>query len=175
MSSTCLNSVLEGFKATGICDKRLNEHSELKRGCGGVAILWRSTWNASPLPLRCSSDRICGVTIPLSHSSKSVNRITMLSVYCPSADADLNSFVQCITDLEEEVNHLDSDTDALIIAGDFNAHLGPLAGSRGSGPTNIRGITVKEFIDRNNLYVAFHGQLSNGPPPHTTQATGSPL
>ena len=50
------------------------------------------------------------------------------------------------------------------IAGDFNAHLGSLAGLRGHGSPNERGLVLKEFIDRNNLFVASHSQLSTGPP-----------
>ena len=43
------------------------------------------------------------------------------------------------------VNSLDSVTTAVIIAGDFNAHLGPLAGPRGIGNTNSKGIASKQL------------------------------
>ena len=52
----------------------------------------------------------------------------------------------------------------MVIAGDFNAHLGTLAGSRGTGPPNQRGFIVKDLIDRNNLFVASHSHSSTGPP-----------
>ena len=156
------SSTLEGFAATGVCDRRLDEHSELRRGCGGAAILWRKSLTASPLPTHSSSDRICAATVTLSSNPSPVDKVTVLSVYCPSADADFDSFQQCITDLEE-VNSLDSISTVVIITGDFNAHLGPLAGPRGSGTTNNRGIALKKFIDRNNLFVASHSQLSYGP------------
>ena len=35
-----LSSILCGYSSTGLCDKKLDEHSDLKRGCGGVAMLW---------------------------------------------------------------------------------------------------------------------------------------
>ena len=43
-----------------------------------------------------------------------------------------NYYEQCIHDLEEEVNSHSSDFTAVVIVGDFNAHLGTLAGPRGS-------------------------------------------
>ena len=158
-----LSTSVEGFTATAICDRRLDEHSELRRGCGGTAILWKKSLTAFPSPVCFSSDRICAVTISLSRNSSSVNQVTVISVYFPSADADFNSFQECIFDLEETVNSLDSVTTAVIIAGDFNAHLGPLAGPRGIGNTNSRGIALKQFIDRNHLFVASHNQYSYGP------------
>ena len=57
----------------------------------------------------------------------------------------------------EEVNSLDSISTAVIITG------GPLAGPRDSGTTKNGGIALKQFIDRNNLFVASHRQLSYGP------------
>ena len=54
-------------------------------------------------------------------------------------------------------------TCALIIAGDFNAHLGTLVGPRGSGTPNLRGLLLKQLIDQNSLFVASHLQLSLGP------------
>ena len=41
-----------------------------------------------------------------------------------------------------------------LIAGDFNAHLGTLAGVRGVATPNNRGIFLKEFIDQNNLLLS---------------------
>ena len=58
---------------------------------------------------------------------------------------------------------MDSKNTAMVIAGDFNAHLGTLAGPRGSGPPNQRGFALKDFIDRNELFVASHCSLSHGP------------
>ena len=52
---------------------------------------------------------------------------------------------------------------AVVIAGDFNTHLGTLAGPRGTGSPNQRGLLVKEFVDRNNLFISSHAQVSSGP------------
>ena len=55
-------------------------------------------------------------------------------------------WTQCISDVEE---NFDSETTAVVIAGDFNAHLGTLAVPRGHGSPNDRELVLKEFIDRN--------------------------
>ena len=58
-----LSSVNPDFAFTAVTDNRLNDTSDLVRGCGGVAILWRKSLNASPLLLH--SDRMCGLSIDL--------------------------------------------------------------------------------------------------------------
>ena len=93
-----------------------------------------------------------------------ISKLVIVNIHCPSADAILVDYEQCLHNLEEVVNsHLHEST-AIVIAGDFNAHLGTLAGPRGSGPPNHRGILLKQFIDRNNLFVSSHSRLSDGPP-----------
>ena len=156
-----LSSVLEGFSSTGKCDERLNESSSLRRGCGGVAILWRKSIYANPICLGIKNDCICAVEVSLRNSA--LDKLVIYNIYCPSSDADHDHFSQCILDLEAEINSHDNETTAIVIAGDFNAHLGTLAGPRGSGPPNRRGITLKEFIDRNNLFVPSHSLVSTGP------------
>jgi hypothetical protein len=64
-------------------------------------------------------------------------------VHAPSSDAELSGFNDCIHDLEEEINKVDSSTTAVVIAGDFNAHLETLAGHRGSGTPSLRGFVLK--------------------------------
>ena len=157
-----LSSVLCSYSANGMCDKRLDENSALKRGCGGVGIPWKKSMNASPVPLHLSTDRICAISLKLNETN--AKQLAILNVYCPSSDADMDCFTQCVHDLEETLNLFDGESTALVIAGDFNAHLGSLAGLRGHGPPNEQGLVLKEFIDRNNLFVASHSQLSTGPP-----------
>ena len=155
-----LSSVIDSFSAFGVSDSRLCESSTLHRGCGGVAILWRKSLSVTPVTLSVS-DRICATELPLMNGH--VKRVVVFNVYAPSSDAELSSFNDCICDLEEEINRVDSNTTAVVIAGDFNAHLGTLAGPRGSGTPNSRGFVLKDFIDRNKLFVASHSNISSGP------------
>lgn len=156
-----LSSAIDGFSAFGVSDSRLCETSNLHRGCGGVAFLWRKSLSVTPVTLNVGSDRLCATELPLTCGR--VERIIIFNVYAPSSDAEILEFNDCIHSLEEEINRVDHNTTAVVIAGDFNAHLGTLAGPRGSGSPNQRGFALKEFIDRNKLFVASHSSLSSGP------------
>ena len=88
----------------------------------------------NPLPLKVKSDRICAVEVVL--TSHSTPKIVIFNVYAPSSDADMANFSECMLALEEEINRLHHAI-SIVIAGDFNAHLGTLAGPRGSGAPNL--------------------------------------
>ena len=62
-----------------------------------------------------------------------VERVVIFNVYAPSSAVELSQFTACIHDLEEEISRVDYNTNAIVIAGDFNAHLGILAGPTSSG------------------------------------------
>ncbi len=51
----------------------------------------------------------------------------------------------------------------VLVTGDFNGHLGSLGGTRGCGNPNTPGLTLKDFIDRNSLFVASLGETASGP------------
>ena len=51
----------------------------------------------------------------------------------------------------------------VLIAGDFNAHLGPLGGIRGQGIPNQQGVLLKQLLDRCELHVVSLSSLSEGP------------
>ena len=55
-----LGSIDKYYCHTAVCDKRLSPTSDLIRGCGGTAILWKRCLNATPLS-NLNSNRICGV------------------------------------------------------------------------------------------------------------------
>ena len=155
-----LSSVLCGFSSHGSCD---NESSDLQRGCGGVGILWKESIAAHPIHLNTDCDRICAIALPLENHR--VNKLIVLNVYfLPSTVSDPTTFMQCTLELEAILNRYSEEGGAVVIAGDFNAHLGTLAGPRGTGPPNQRGFIVKDLIDRNNLFVASRSHSSTGPP-----------
>ena len=121
-----LSSVLCGFSSHGSCDKRLNESSDLQRGCGGVGILWKESIAAHPIHLNTDCDRICAIALPLENHR--VNKLIILNVYFPSTDSDPTTFMQCTLELEAILNRYSEEGGAVVIADDFNAHLGTLAG-----------------------------------------------
>ena len=124
-------------------------------------MLWRKSLDVTNSSKSTTSDRICCIDISMKHNT--LKSLVIVNVYFPSADHDQAEFVQCLEDLEELVCGFDCAEHALVIGGDFNAHLGTLAGPRGSGTPNQRGLLLKQFIDRNSLFVASHSQSSMGP------------
>ena len=157
-----LSSIVPGFSASGMADKRLTELYSHTRGCGGVGILWKKSLDISSLHTISTSDRICAIEVQL-YGSETVKKLVIYNVYCPSSEYSSDQYQQCILDLEAELNLHQNESTAIVIAGDFNAHLGTLAGCRGTGPADDRGFLLKELIDRNNLFVASHCSVSSGP------------
>ena len=51
----------------------------------------------------------------------------------------------------------------VIVAGDFNAHLGTLGGPKGTGDPNQEGILIKNLVDRYSLHVMSLAARSEGP------------
>ena len=140
-----LSSIIPEFSASGRAENRLSEQYNHTKGCGGVAILWKKSSNINPLHTVSTSDRICPVEFQL-HNSEGINKLVVYNIYCPSSDYSSDQYEQSIHDLEEEINSHSNETTAIVIAGDFNAHLGTLSGCRSSGPPNHRGIFLKNLL-----------------------------
>ena len=52
---------------------------------------------------------------------------------------------------------------AVIVLGDFNAHLGRLGGARGCGETNAQGVLVGDLMARCHLNAISLGSVATGP------------
>lgn len=70
-----LDSILPGYSSHGCSDKRLSDSSSISRGCGGVAILWKSSLSVTPISA-LHSDRCIAVQVHLANCSLSI-----ISVY----------------------------------------------------------------------------------------------
>ena len=156
-----LSSTLSGFSAFGLSDSCLCEGATLNREYGGIANLWIKSPPMTPVTLNTKSDHTYATQLPVANGQ--VSRILIFNVYISSSDTEISKFTKCIHDLEEEINRVGSKNTAMVIAGNFNAHLGTLAGPRGSGPPSQIGFLLKDFIDRNKLFVASYCSLSHGP------------
>ena len=95
-----------------------------------MAFLWRKSLSVASVILDVRSDRLCATELPL--TSSRVEKVVIFNVDTPS-DTELAD------SLEEEINKADPYTTDIVIAGDFNAHLGTLAGS---GPPHQQGFTL---------------------------------
>lgn len=143
-----LSQVHPSFAAETKTDARLDENSSLLRGCGGVGILWRKTLDATPISC-ISSDRISGIRLKL--TSPEPAELTILGVYLPCAGQGLETYCEHLIELERLVSE-GQRLGPVLIAGDFNAHLGPLGGTRGQDNPNQEGIILKQLLDRCELY-----------------------
>ena len=81
-----LSSIHPQYDFTAVSDKRLHSGSDLERGCGGVALIWKKALTCIPISA-LDSDRVCGVRLFLpSTKSHSKRCLTILGVYMPCAD-----------------------------------------------------------------------------------------
>ena len=151
-----LDKILPGYSAHGCSDKRLSESSTLVRGYGGVAVLWKSSLQVSPVTA-VKSDRCVAIQVCLTNCSLSI-----INVYLPTSDYPLDIFKEYLHELENTISALQSDGPVMVL-GDFNAHLGSLGGQRGIGEANPQGKLLLDLICRTNLFVASLCSISSGP------------
>ena len=83
--------------------------------------MFRKSLNISPIS-NISSDRICGIRVDLTSPEPSC--ITVLGVYLPCADQGVDGYCSALLELEQLISTTSSHGPVLI-AGDFNAPLGP--------------------------------------------------
>ena len=88
-----LNTLHPDYTSFGQADKRLDEHSLLNRGCGGVGFIWKKCLLSNTISM--DSDRICGLQINLTHCTLSI-----LCVYLPSTDHDIDEYKSYLKELE---------------------------------------------------------------------------
>ena len=156
-----LDELNQQFRGTGKADPRLSEMSDNStRGCGGVGILWRKSFDATPIS-GIRSDRICGIRMKTS-TDDDQSCLSTLGVYLPCLDLGVELYREILIELERVV--LESEQlGPVIIAGDFNAHLGPTWGPRAHKSPNIQGVLLGEVLDKCKLHVVSLGETVSGP------------
>ena len=136
---------------SGIADKRLNQDCNLHRGCGGVWILWDKRLNVSTIT-GIDSDRIYAITIETTYAP-----ILVIGVYLPTTDYPTEDFLQCLHTIEELVNKHGG---PVILAGDFNSHVGKDGGPRAQGNQNPHGKLLLELVHNNDMYITSLSNIS---------------
>jgi hypothetical protein len=139
-----LNDIHPHMTGLAIADKRLNPESNLVRGCGGIGILWNKHLDATPVS-GIESDRICALNI------KSTTCSTLIiGVYLPTTDAPIDDFHLCLHTLESLINN---HSGPVVIAGDFNCHVGQEGGPRATNNPNHQGDLLLEMVQNNDLFL----------------------
>ena len=87
--------------------------------------------------------------------------LTILRVYLPCADLELETYCEHLVELESLISESQR-LRPVLIAGDFNVHLGSLGGVRGQGIPNQQGVLLKQLLDRCELHAVSLSSLSEG-------------
>lgn len=72
------------------CDSRLNETSSLKKGCGGVGLIWKKSLNIIPM-MNVKSDRFCAAQL-MQPSAPSDVLLTIISIYMPCSNYSIEEY-----------------------------------------------------------------------------------
>lgn len=117
-SLSYLSSMHTNYLCDPKADRSLNIYDSIRRGKGGVAILWKKSINSIVSKMYIDDDRISGLCITLSSGA----RIFLINVYMPSSDYPIEvyrSYVQKVSDLYEEYNSIGE----VVLLGDWNAEV----------------------------------------------------
>ena len=86
-----------------------------------------------------NSDWICGICV-----KKSADKtwITIVGVYLPCLDLGIDLYRDCLSELEKVISKSEC-MGPVIVAGDFNAHLGSIWGPRVQCNPNLQGVSLE--------------------------------
>ena len=152
-----LNSSYQGL---GKADSRLSETAdELSRGCGGVGILWTKSFDVIPIS-DIQSDRIGGIRIKKERDDEVW--ISTIGVNLPCLDLGVELYCESLIERESAISESEH-WGPVIIARDFNAHLGTTWGPRAHKNPNLQGVLLGEVLDSCKLHAVSLGETTSGP------------
>ena len=137
-----------------VADKRLTPECNLSRGCGGVGIAWKKHLVATPA-LGVKSDKICAITVETTMAP-----ILIIGVYLPTSDTSTDIYQDYLSDMENLINN--HPQGPVVIAGDFNAHVGPTGGPRCQEQQNVHGRLLSDLVDHNDLFFTSLSECTKG-------------
>ena len=127
-----LSSINKDFTGWGRSSRELNMDSVWRKGKGRVAVLWRKELNARINILEeLGNDRIIVAQVRLSPTVC----MFILSVYLPSSNTSITKYRECLEVLDDVVDNL-YEKGIIVLAGDFNGHIGKYGGPRSFDTTN---------------------------------------
>ena len=147
-----LEEISPQYTGFGVSSTKLNESSDLSRGCGGVGIIWKKSLPILPVT-QITSDRFCVVQLLPPDSARS---LYIVSVYLPSSNYSAEEFSDFLSELQNAVSILQQ-SGQVILAGDFNCHLR----DPDSNQEKVR--LMSDFIHQHDLYVASLDEGVEGP------------
>ena len=133
----------------------------LKRGCGGVAILWRKAINNQVKKLTDFSNDRC-VAIQLLSTPRP---LAIISTYLPCRSGCTDLFKEALDYVDSIINHLAYDH-SVIVLGDLNADPGPDGGPLSTTPANEQGRILLRYLAKWELS-SVHLHTCSTPHTHT--------
>ena len=130
----------------------MNENvTQLGRGKGGVAILWKNNIDCKIEIIACTSKRLCAVKVIMDDLS-----IMLLNVYMPTDPGNGNFEINEYKDVLQDISviMLNSDTQFFILGGDWNSDI---------TRNNVQSNTLLSFIEEESLSLCLHHTKSNVP------------
>lgn len=88
--------------------------------------------------------------------------IYLINVYMPSSNAAQSEYKICLDGLDDIIFQL-SHLSEVLIAGDFNAHIGSIGGPRSFNTVNRRGLELGYLIEKHRLISVNSQQFAKGP------------
>ena len=138
-----LDEIHPDFSGLGNADSRLTETSDKNRGCGGIGIVWRK-----------SLDTLDG--------DEGDAWLSVIGVYLPCLDLGMELYQNTLIELERVISE-SAQLGPVIVAGDFNAHLGSVWGPRAHNHPNVQCVLLGELLDRCKPHATSISETASGP------------
>ncbi len=134
-----LSSINIDLAGWGRSSTELNMDSVWRTGKGGVAILWRKELMQELIIIleELGNDRVIVAQIRLSPTVC----MFILSVYLPSSNTSITKYRECLVVLDDVVDNL-YEKGIIVLAGDFNCHIGKYGGLRSLDTTSRQGLAL---------------------------------
>ena len=163
-TSEFLSSINTSFRAkVKLCSKNDTSDGEGYRPRqGGIAIMWRKSINYTIRDINSDlyGDRIMGICI----KNQGIEPVYIFNVYLPSTNVTISEYTSVIDQLRIIYDSYNN-KGIVLIAGDYNAQLGPGYGPRSGTKQTIRGKVLHEFLNDNYMLSLNTAVTCSGPTP----------
>ena len=144
-----------------------DESYGIRRGQGGVAVLWKRDLGGISIIKDIIHDRFCGIRFQTENGAL----INFISAYLPCQGSP-EDYSSCLDDLGEIFESREAGA-ITIIGGDLNGDLGYDFGNKSNRPPSKQGRLLSEFVTRYNLYPVNLDKSTTGPLDTFNGPTGS--
>ena len=152
-----LESLHPSFFGFGCADRRLTDIThDRSRGYGGVGVLWRKSLDVFPIS-DIVFDRICGIKM----KKDGETWLSIIGVSLPCADLGMDYYRDTLVDLEKIISDF-TILGPVVVAGEFNAHLGKLWEPRASSTANCQGLLLGKLLNRCELHATSLSSTTSG-------------